>query len=521
MKKNRMEKSKLNIVTTLINQLVTTACGIVIPGVFISVFGSEAYGISVSVTQFLSYITLLESGVGGVARAMLYDPLARGDNRGISSVYYAVRSFFYRVAIAFTVYSIAVGLTYHKLAHVTIFSRTYIFLLVLVIGMSTLAKYMGGLANLTLLAADQRQYINNIISVGITAVNTLSILVMTGLGCGLLSVKLGSSIIFVIRPLLYSLYVKKHYQLKRNENDKAKLEQKWTGIGQHLAYFLHTNTDVALLTLFANTKLVAVYSVYNLVISSIRAITESFSGGMEAAFGEMIAKGQKARLRNAYLRYKTMITTASFVLFCCTGILIVPFVRLYTKGITDADYIQTAFSFILMLAEAVNCIVLPCSCLPVASNMLRQTRWGAYGEAIINILLSCILIRRSPLLGVAIGTLAATVFRGAFYMVYSSKKILQISSGRVIAKFIAVVAGMCGVTAIGRCIISTFAIENYFQWVLCGAAVFAAVGLPAVVFASFRIKHLGSKEKEISEKQSFKNTDSEQKNEQKAYIDCK
>ena len=51
--------------------------------------------------------------------------------------------------------------------------------------------------------------------------------------------------------------------------------------------------------------------------------------------------------------------------------LIVPFVRLYTKGITDADYIQTAFSFILMLAEAVNCIVLPCSCLPVASNMLR------------------------------------------------------------------------------------------------------------------------------------------------------
>lgn len=57
---------------------------------------------------------------------MLYDPLARGDNRGISSVYYAVRSFFYRVAIAFTVYSIAVGLIYHKLAHVEIF-REHIF----------------------------------------------------------------------------------------------------------------------------------------------------------------------------------------------------------------------------------------------------------------------------------------------------------------------------------------------------------------------------------------------------------
>lgn len=103
--------------------------------------------------------------------------------------------------------------------------------------MSTLAKYMGGLANLTLIAADQRQYVNNIISVGITIANTLSILILTELDCGLLTVKLGSSIIFVIRPLLYMLYVKKHYRLSRAESEKTKLEQKWTGIGQHLAYF--------------------------------------------------------------------------------------------------------------------------------------------------------------------------------------------------------------------------------------------------------------------------------------------
>ena len=283
-----MKKAELNIATTLINQLVMTACGIVVPGIFINAFGSEAYGISVSVTQFLSYITLLESGVGGVARAMLYGPLAHGDERGVSSVYYAVKRFFGYIAVAFAAYSAAVGLLYPKLAHVTIFSGTYIFFLVLVIGMSTLAKYMGGLANLTLIAADQRQYVNNIISVGITIANTLSILILTELDCGLLTVKLGSSII-VIRPLLYMLYVKKHYRLSRAESEKTKLEQKWTGIGQHLAYFLHTNTDVVLLTLFANTRLVAVYSVYNLVISSIRAITESFSGGMEAAFGEMIA----------------------------------------------------------------------------------------------------------------------------------------------------------------------------------------------------------------------------------------
>lgn len=96
------------------------------PGIFINAFGSEAYGISVSVTQFLSYITLLESGVGGVARAMLYGPLAHGDERGVSSVYYAVKRFFGYIAVAFAAYSVAVGLLYPELAHVTIF-REHIF----------------------------------------------------------------------------------------------------------------------------------------------------------------------------------------------------------------------------------------------------------------------------------------------------------------------------------------------------------------------------------------------------------
>lgn len=165
------------------------------------------------------------------------------------------------------------------------------------------------------------------------------------------------------------------------------------------------NTDIVLFTLFADVKLVAVYAVYNMVIGSVRAITESFSSGMEAKFGELIAKGRLDRLRRAFWRYQTLIVSVSVVLFSCTAALIVPFVRLYTKGITDADYIQPVFALILLMAEAVNCMMLPCSGLPAAANRFRQTRWGAYGEAAINIILSCALIHWSPLIGRCAGYL--------------------------------------------------------------------------------------------------------------------
>lgn len=480
-KASDIETSKLNISTTLMNQLITTACGIVVPRIMIGKFGSEAYGISVSIAQFLSYITLLESGIGGVARASLYEPLAIKDSDRISAVYQAIKSFFRYVAIAFLAYCIVLGIVYHDMAQVSIFSRGYIFALVLTIGLSTLAKYMGGLANLTLIVADQKQYVNNLILIVTTIVNTVSIILLTYLNCGLLWVKLGSSLIFVVRPLLYSLYVKKHYYLPKTVKQKAALEQKWTGFGQHIAYFLHSNTDIVLLTLCADMQLVAVYSVYYLVINSIRAITESFTGGMEALFGEMIAKKQTKQLQQHFYRYELLLTVAIIVLFGCTGILIVPFVQIYTHGITDADYVQPVFALILLFAEAMNCLMLPYTSLPISANRLKETRWGAYGEALINIGVSCVLIQWNPLVGVALGTLTATLFRGFFYIIYSSRNILNIPVHKLLLRFVGVLAILCGVIYVGSKIVLHFHLKTYFQWGVCGAVTFAVISLGVFV----------------------------------------
>lgn len=474
-------KAKLNVISTLCNQIVTTICGVMVPHILISAFGSEAYGISVSITQFLSYITLLESGIGGVARAELYGPLAKNNMCEVSSVYRAILNFFRYVAGAFLIYSIVIGLTFYDIANVTTFSRPYIFALVMVISLATLAKYMGGLANLTLIVADQKQYVNNAILIVTTIANTILIVLLVHLDAGLLWVKLGSSLIFVVRPILYAVYVKKHYRLTKVRKTKTVLKQKWTGIGQHIAYFLHANTDIVLLTLFADVKLVAVYSVYSMVIKSVYAIAQSFSGGMEAAFGEMIANGQLEKLQSSYGRYKTLISCASGVLFSCTGILIIPFVQLYTKGVTDANYIQPLFALILLMSEAANCIVLPYSSLPIAANHLKQTRWGAYGEALINIAVSCLLIRWNPLVGVALGTLTATLFRGIFYMVYSGKNILHISYERILFRFLCELAAICIISIIGYWLLQRVVIANYFQWFYGGATVFILISAPVLL----------------------------------------
>ena len=68
---------------------------------------------------------------------------------------------------------------------------------------------------------------------------------------------------------------------------------------------------VAVLTVLADLKSIAVYSVYNLVVSSIRNIVTSLTGGMEAIFGEIIAKKEDEELARVYRYYELIISFAS------------------------------------------------------------------------------------------------------------------------------------------------------------------------------------------------------------------
>ncbi len=480
MKETRIQRAKLNAGTTLLNQLVYTLCGLIIPWIMIDTFGSVAYGLTTSIAQFLSYISLFEGGIGRVARGELYKPLAQKDTTGVSKIYLAVKRMFRNIGIAFIGYTLILAVFYKDIASVTEFSRYYVFAMVIAISIGKLAEYMGGIANVTLFNADQRQYAVNAVIIFSNIANALVVVLLVTLGCDILWVKLGSGLVFAIKPIIYIAYRNKHYNIVKTK-EKFVLKNRWTGLGQHMAYFVHTNTDVFILTIFSDFRMVAVYSVYNLVIASMRNITTAFTGGMEAVFGDMIAKKEKTSLISAYDKYKLLLTILTIVLFGVTAILIVPFVQLYTAGVNDADYTQPAFAIILMLAEAVTCLVLPCTNLPIAANKLKESRFGAYGEAIINMVISLILVFWNPLVGIALGTFISALFKGVYYIVFSAKHILKQSVVPMLSKFFGVVLSLVLISVGGMIIVQHIAISNFLIWAVCGVVCVVIVGAISLI----------------------------------------
>ena len=163
--------------------------------------------------------------------------------------------------------------------------------LVIIIAISTFSEYFFGITYKLYLQAEQKTYIISIIHIGTLVLNVIMIIALIRFGANIQTIKLVSAVIYVLRPILQNFYVKKKYNINlKNVERNYQIKQKWDGLAQHIAFVVHKNTDVVILTFCTNIAEVSVYSVYFMIVNRLKSIVQSFVGGVDAVFGDMIRK---------------------------------------------------------------------------------------------------------------------------------------------------------------------------------------------------------------------------------------
>ncbi len=414
-----------NIFTSLILQLVIVVCGFIVPKLIIENFGSAVNGLISSINQFLSYIILLESGIGPVIKATLYKPIVMKDKKEIENILGASERFFKKISYIFLFY-IFILCVFYPLILQNEFNIWFTISLLIIISISTFSEYYFGMTYRLYLQSEQKTYVISSIQILTTILNTLIIILLIQFKFNIQMIKLISAFIFVLRPLLQNLYVKKRYNINLKNIDKNyKLNKKWDALAQHVAAVIHENTDIAVLTFLSTMQEVSVYSVYNLIVKGVKNLAQSFTGGIDALFGNMLAKNEKENLNKSFNFYELFYFNITTIIFGCTLILIRPFINVYTQGIVDVNYNRPLFGLLLILAEFFWCIRQPYNDLTKAAGHFKETMKGAWVEAFLNLFISIILVFKFGIIGVAIGTLIAMIIRTFEFVYHTSKYILN------------------------------------------------------------------------------------------------
>lgn len=477
----RSKKAVVNIISSLLLQFATLICGFIVPRLIIKNFGSNVNGLVTSITQFLAYISLLESGFGPVVKSILYKPIANKNKEEIEKILKASEKFFRIISYIFIVYIIILCFALPMVVS-NEFNVGFTLSLVIIISISTFAEYYFGMTYKLYLQAEQKTYITSFIQIGTIILNTIMIVILIYFGQSIQVVKLVSAAIFVFRPILQNLYVKKKYNINlKSAKSDYKIKQKWDGLAQHIASVIHNNTDVVVLTIFSNTLEVSVYSVYLLVVNGVKNLVQAFSGGIDASFGNMIANNEKEALNKSFRVYELFYFTLSTIIFIVTLLLILPFISIYTKGITDVNYYRPAFAYLIVLAEFMWTIRVPYSSVTLAAGHFKETMKGAWIESIVNIVLSVILVFKFGIIGVAIGTLVAMIIRTIEFMYHTSKYILERNIWYTFKRILVIAVEVILVVIISN-LIPSINIINYATWVLQAIIITIIASIIVILF---------------------------------------
>ena len=422
---DRKRRLAYNTFSSLFYQITTIVCGFILPRLILAAFGSDVNGLVNSITQFLGIISFLELGVGAVVQSSLYKPLAEHDEDQVSRVIKSANRFFRTIARILFIYVIMLAIFYPMFARQN-FGHSYTASLIVVISISSFAQYYFGIVNRLLLSADQHGYIQYNAQTVATILNTAMCFALIKLGCGIQMVKLTTSLIYLLQPFVVYLYVRRHYQINRRISyiDEP-IKQKWNGIAQHVASVILDGTDIVVLTVFASLSAVSVYSVYFLVVKGVKQLFLSMTNGIQSLMGELWANGEEKELKSLFGWIEWVIHTGTVFVFGIAAITIVPFVQVYTKGITDADYVQPLFAALLVAANAGHCLRLPYNLMILAAGHYKQTQSNYIVAAILNIVISAVAVSRLGLFGVAIGTLIAMCYQTVWMALYDSKNLIK------------------------------------------------------------------------------------------------
>lgn len=425
---SRTQKLLYTSIAAAVYSITSVIVGLILPRLIIATYGSDINGLTVSIKQFVSYLAYLEAGLGANFIYALYKPLAQNELTTVNNLVSQAQKAYIKTSIMYLTGVIVLAIVYPTMiqrGEVDYFTAS---ILVVAIGISgvlelyTLSKFR------VLLVSDQKVYIVSYMSI-------LTLLVNLGISVALISFKANIILVMLIplislilRTMVLNSYIKKHYPYinYKGKTDTLVLDKRFDAMLMQISKTINLSFPVIAISMFCSLQIVSVYSVYSLVFSGLKTILQVITNGVSASFGNIIAKEEKKTLQRANEEYEVLVYTTLTFLYACTLILIIPFIRVYVRGISDSDvYIDFFYGLLFVVWGFLYNARLPHTSIIDAGGLYREARKINISQIILVVVLLFWLVPIYKINGALIAMIISGIYKTVSIIVIVKKQIIN------------------------------------------------------------------------------------------------
>lgn len=463
-------KSIKNLLYSLLSQAVTIAFGLILPRLWVVSYGSEVNGLLSSLSQLLVYLSLFEAGIGAASGQALYRPVAQDDWEGINRVMAASHEYYRKTARGYFIGLVLICLVYpfavdSSLSFFTVVGAVFFSGIGNVVNFYFQNKYV------VLLQTDGKLYAISNLTLIVSVLNSLTKVLLISLNFNIVFILAATFVLQCTQAALITWYAKRSYPALdlTVTPDYEAISQKNSVLIHQISALIFRNTDVLILTVFCDLKLVSVYSMFKLVTSQLENVLEIPINSISFSLGQTFQTDLPLYCKRISL-VESFYSAALYGLFSVALFLFLPFMRLYTAGVTDVNYIDPWLALLFVLATVLDKSRLQMlSTIGFAghySNTVRQT----ITESVINLTVSLVGVYFLGIYGVLLGTIAAMLYRTNDIIIYANRKLLHRSPWHSYSIYLVNIVLFLLTQVLFNLLFDPLAVTSYFRFVLVGAA---------------------------------------------------
>ncbi len=359
---NRTKYSMLNALSAIALTLVNGIFGIVVTRLVISRFGSDFNGLNSTANQIINVLLILEGGFTLASNVALFAPMSAGDYATSNSVLKATRVKFKKIAVIFLAIGTMVAFLY-SLAVKSALPREFVFTVILMAVVPQAFNLFYTTTYRVLLQTQQHEFIISGFTALTIGLGHITNIILITHGGKMFMVRLVTMIFAILNCFLITGYTKRKNrfldfsvearpELIKGTNDV--MAQKITGV-------IYTSWPIVFLSISPSggTMLASVYAVYNNVFVMLKALLHGVIDAPRLGFGQMLTERKREEVWGAFKEYEFVAVFFTYIALTTAYALILPFVAIYTRGVSDINYYDTTIALLMVIIGSVEMLHIP------------------------------------------------------------------------------------------------------------------------------------------------------------------
>lgn len=407
MAESRVKKGLLNAKVNLLFYFLSLGLSFFSRKTFLDNLGAEFIGLSGTLSNILSFLSLAEMGIGTAVAFNLYKPIAENNRKRINDLISVFGYLYNKIGIFISIAACIISIFLPLIFKDSNLPLGMIYFSFLSIVFSSLCGYFINYRQI-LLSADQKNYlVTKYIQSSILVKLILQIVVAHYLqSCYLwitLEIISSVAVCFLLNWKINKEYPWLRASIKHGKSVYPQNKQIITYTKQIFIHkikdFLLSQSDQILIFAFVSLKMVAYYGNYTLIVSRITRLFLTVIDGFSASVGNLVAEGNKEKIINVFWELFCINFSIASILIFSLYHLLEPFITLWL----GKEYILGQTILILLLVNTF--IMEERKAVDLFNNAygLYADTWSAWAEGIINISVTIIAALHWGIIGILLG----------------------------------------------------------------------------------------------------------------------